>query len=60
MWAISASPALAFTAVGLLIAAVVALSVMAGPVTGYLQTVTDQLHDTDAYVDAVLVRQEAQ
>ena len=54
----SASPALAFAAVGLLIAGLVAITLAAGPVTANLQRTADQLFDTGAYVDAVLVRQE--
>jgi multicomponent K+:H+ antiporter subunit D len=54
----SASPALAFTSVGLLLAGLVALTVFAGPVTGYLAETAAQLHDLDSYLQPVLYLQE--
>lgn len=37
-----------------MLAAVVALTVFAGPVSGYLEGAAAQLHDRAAYVEAVL------
>ena len=54
----SASPALAFAAVGVLIAGLVAMTLAAGPLSDYLQTTADQVFDLPLYVDAVLTRQE--
>ncbi|MFV0301908.1 MAG: monovalent cation/H+ antiporter subunit D [Paracoccus sp. (in: a-proteobacteria)] len=54
----SASPALAFASIGLLLAGLVALTVLAGPVTGYLGRTAAQLHDPEAYLQPVLHLQE--
>jgi hypothetical protein len=48
------SPALAFTAVFGLLGGVVALTLLAGPVTLYLEATTAQIHDRTGYVAAVL------
>jgi multicomponent K+:H+ antiporter subunit D len=54
----SASPALALTATGALIAGMVALAVFGGPVMDYARETARQLVDPAPYVDAVLLRQE--
>ena len=48
---------LAFAAVAALIAGLVALTVFAGPVTAWLDTTAQGLHDPAAYIDAVLARE---
>ncbi|MCG5501195.1 monovalent cation/H+ antiporter subunit D [Ectothiorhodospira lacustris] len=48
------SGALSFVAVGLLLAALVFLTVFAGPVTGYLDATAAQLFETRSYIGAVL------
>jgi multicomponent K+:H+ antiporter subunit D len=45
---------LALVAVGILLAIIVALTVLAGPVMAWLEATGLQIHDTGAYVDAVL------
>lgn len=47
-------PALPFVATGILLAGLVALTVFAGPVTGWMQGTSAQLLDRAAYVTAVL------
>ena len=47
---------LAFTAVFALLAGLVALTVFAGPVTAWLDTTAQGLHDPSAYIGAVLAR----
>ncbi|WP_112873448.1 monovalent cation/H+ antiporter subunit D [Paracoccus endophyticus] len=54
----SASPALALTATGALVAGMVALAVFGGPVMDYARETARQLVDPAPYVDAVLLRQE--
>ncbi len=55
---VAADPAppmpLAFTAAFGLLAALVAMTVLAGPLTGWLEETARQVHDTGAYIDAVL------
>ncbi|GGE18954.1 multisubunit potassium/proton antiporter, PhaD subunit [Gemmobacter megaterium] len=58
--AISGDPAevrpmpLAFTATFGMLGVLVAMTVLAGPLMGWLQETADQVHDTGAYIDAVL------
>lgn len=52
------SAGLALTAVGLLIAAMVVLTVLAGPVLRYADATSRQLADPAPYIEAVLERQE--
>jgi len=54
----SASPALAFVAVGALLAGSVAITLLAGPLTDYLHITALQLTDPQTYIDAVLTGQE--
>ena len=54
----AASPALALTAAGALVAGMVLLTVLAGPVMDYAQATARQLADPMPYIEAVLVRQE--
>ncbi|AUH32846.1 monovalent cation/H+ antiporter subunit D [Paracoccus tegillarcae] len=54
----SASPALAFCSVGLLLTGLAALTIFAGPVTGYLADTAAQLHDPNSYIQPVLQMQE--
>ena len=54
----AASPALALAATAALVAGMVALTVMAGPVMRYADATARQLSDPMPYIDAVLVRQE--
>ncbi len=48
------SPALPLLASFTLLAGIVALSVFAGPVTGYVEATADQIHTPSGYIDAVL------
>ena len=48
------APALPFVAVGILLAASVSLTVFAGPVTIYLDTVAEQLYTPGNYVETVM------
>ena len=48
------SPALAFAATGMLLAGIVAMTVFAGPVMRFADATAQQLHDSPAYIDAVL------
>jgi multicomponent K+:H+ antiporter subunit D len=48
------SPALAFTATGALIAGLVALTALAGPVSGWMQGTASQLFTPAIYIDAVM------
>ena len=52
------SNALAFTAVGALLAGMALLTIFAGPVSDYAQATADQLLHPAAYIDAVLNQQE--
>lgn len=52
------SAALALTAVGALIAAMVVLTVLAGPMMRFAQDTAAQLSDPQPYIEAVLERQE--
>ncbi|AGT07596.1 monovalent cation/H+ antiporter subunit D [Paracoccus aminophilus] len=52
------SPALAFAAVGALLAGLALLTAFAGPVADYAQAIAAQLQDPGAYVGEVLIRQE--
>ena len=54
----SASPALALTSVGALIAGMAALTILAGPVMRFADATARQLADPQPYVQAVLVDQE--
>ena len=54
----AASPALAFAATGMLLAGIVAMTVFAGPVMRFADATAQQLHDSPAYIDAVLAMQE--
>lgn len=54
----AASPALALTAAGALVAGMVLLTVLAGPVMDYAQATARQLADPMPYIEAVLLRQE--
>lgn len=54
----AASPALAMVAVGLLLAGIAALTVLAGPVLDFADATALQLHSPRAYLDAVLSGQE--
>ncbi|MDP0929786.1 monovalent cation/H+ antiporter subunit D [Paracoccus onubensis] len=54
----SAAPWLAFLAVGGLLAGSVAMTVFAGPLTGYLQHMAEQLTQPELYYDSVLRMQE--
>jgi len=45
---------LAITAVGVLFALIIGMTVFAGPIMGWLEDTAAQLHDAGAYVDAVL------
>ena len=49
--------ALAFAAVFALMAGLAALTVFAGPVTGWLDTTAQGLHDREAYIGAVMARE---
>ncbi|MFT4012355.1 MAG: monovalent cation/H+ antiporter subunit D [Paracoccus sp. (in: a-proteobacteria)] len=53
-----AQPALAIVAVGLLLAGILGLTVLAGPVTAWAQATARQLHDPALYLQAVLQEQE--
>jgi len=48
---------LAFAAVFALMAGLAALTVFAGPVTGWLDTTAQGLHDREAYIGAVMARE---
>ncbi|MDV7271989.1 monovalent cation/H+ antiporter subunit D [Thioclava sp. A2] len=50
----ASAPGLAFVAAGALIAGLVALTVFAGPATGWLRVTADQLHHPQAYIGAVM------
>ncbi|MBD9526460.1 MULTISPECIES: monovalent cation/H+ antiporter subunit D [Paracoccus] len=54
----AASPALAASAVGLLLAGIVALTIFAGPVTRFAEATADQLYNPSIYLHAVLEGQE--
>ncbi|MDX5403210.1 MAG: monovalent cation/H+ antiporter subunit D [Rhodobacterales bacterium] len=57
----SAPPAaLPFVATGGLIAGIVAMTVFAGPVTGFLSATSAQVFDTQSYIDAVMDTPRAQ
>ena len=49
------APGLPIVATGGLLAAIIVITLFAGPVTGFLSGTAAQLHDTRAYIDAVLV-----
>ncbi|WP_417809387.1 monovalent cation/H+ antiporter subunit D [Thioclava sp.] len=53
------SPALAFTATSVLIAGLVALTALAGPVSGWMQGTAAQLFQPAIYIDAVMGGAEA-
>ncbi|WP_078529597.1 monovalent cation/H+ antiporter subunit D [Thioclava sp. L04-15] len=55
----ASSPALAFTATGILLAGSVALTVLAGPASNWLQGTAAQLFTPAQYTDAVLAGAEA-
>ena len=50
----ASSPGLAFTAAGGLLAGLVAMTVLAGPLSGWLQGTAAQLHAPQAYISAVM------
>lgn len=54
----SAAPWLSFVSVGALLAGLVALTLFAGPLTGYMQDTADQLTNPQLYYDSVLRQQE--
>jgi multicomponent K+:H+ antiporter subunit D len=54
----SAAPWLSFVSVGLLLAGLVAMTIFAGPLTGYLQETAQQLTNPQLYQDSVLRMQE--
>ncbi|KFE35722.1 monovalent cation/H+ antiporter subunit D [Thioclava atlantica] len=55
----ASAPALAFTATGLLLAGLVGLTVLAGPVSNWVQGTAAQLFTPRQYIDAVLAGAEA-
>lgn len=54
----SAAPWLSFLSIGGLLAASVALTVFAGPISGYLQQMAEQLNQPELYYNSVLHMQE--
>jgi multicomponent K+:H+ antiporter subunit D len=54
----SAAPWLSFLSIGLLLSGLIAMTVFAGPLTGYLQDTAQQLTSPQLYHDAVLGQQE--
>jgi multicomponent K+:H+ antiporter subunit D len=53
----AAAQKLAIVAIGIMLALIVALTVFAGPIMGWLEGTAAQLYDASAYIDAVMVRE---